>query len=310
MPDPIRVVLAVPPRRGGPRPWAEALLAGLAPEADLALVHGIGQAGRLVLGRRDLVHTTVPFVRSRRPLVATLHGNFRVEARVYRRPYERLLACADAITTTSPYLRDALELDERAHVIPAAMADPGPVWTARRDGKPEDVRALVAANFSFEQKTRGVTELLDAIGRLPAASRPASVDVCGGGMYEDRVISAVERAGPGVRFLGWRADLRARFADYDVLLYASHLDNQPMLLLEAALAGLPIVSTPIGDVPQMLDVRSMLHSWDELAPKLAAARDPGWLEDLSRANRTKVLARHGWPAVKPAWLSLYRSLVE
>ena len=42
------------------------------------------------------------------------------------------------------------------------------------------------------------------------------------------------------------------YADSDIYLNASEVDNQPVSILEAFASGLPVISTPTGDIPSMV----------------------------------------------------------
>lgn len=52
-----------------------------------------------------------------------------------------------------------------------------------------------------------------------------------------------------VQFLGWREDVPALLADADVVALASRAEGVPHVLREALYAGLPVVGTPVGGVP-------------------------------------------------------------
>ena len=65
---------------------------------------------------------------------------------------------------------------------------------------------------------------------------------------------AAQLTSGGVRFLGkvapeWMPKL---YADSDIYLNASEVDNQPVSILEAFASGLPVISTPTGDIPSMV----------------------------------------------------------
>src|SRR4029077_8140774 len=58
----------------------------------------------------------------------------------------------------------------------------------------------------------------------------------------------------GVQFIGAvdRAAMPKMYDAADVFVNMSDVDNQPVSILEAFASGLPVVSTPIGDIPSML----------------------------------------------------------
>lgn len=55
-----------------------------------------------------------------------------------------------------------------------------------------------------------------------------------------------------VHFTGWRRDLPLIYADLDVVVISSHNEGTPVSLIEAMAAGVPVVSTSVGGVPDVL----------------------------------------------------------
>ena len=54
------------------------------------------------------------------------------------------------------------------------------------------------------------------------------------------------------RFTGWRSDLPAVYADLDALVISSLNEGTPVSIIEAMAAGVPVVSTAVGGVPDLL----------------------------------------------------------
>lgn len=102
-----------------------------------------------------------------------------------------------------------------------------------------------------------------------------------------------------VRFLGWRADLARIHADLDVAVLTSRNEGSPVALIEAMAAGLPVVSTSVGGVPDLVSegVHGHLVAMDDAAALADATigllADPARRRALGSAGRTRVLARHG-----------------
>jgi glycosyltransferase involved in cell wall biosynthesis len=76
----------------------------------------------------------------------------------------------------------------------------------------------------------------------------------GGGELEAQVRASVSRSGLGDRthFLGWRRDLPLICADLDVSVISSLNEGTPVSLIEAMAAGVPVVSTRVGGVADVL----------------------------------------------------------
>jgi len=86
-----------------------------------------------------------------------------------------------------------------------------------------------------------------ALEQLP----PETQLLIAGGGPEQAALEA--QAGPNVRFLGRRTDVPELLAAADGFVLPSQLEGLPMVLLEAAAAGLPVVSTDVGGVSEIVE---------------------------------------------------------
>ena len=102
----------------------------------------------------------------------------------------------------------------------------------------------------------------------------------------------------------------ALYADADLFVNASVVDNQPVSILEAFSAGLPVISTPTGDIRFMLrDGETGVLIPPDRPAALADALDALW-RDPDRARRLAQRARkdveqYTWPAVRDQWAEAY-----
>ena len=153
-------------------------------------------------------------------------------------PFKRLLLRAiDGFVVPGKAAREYLESlgvpHDRMTTAPNAV-DPAIFGGALRTRTDGACRVIAVARLSPE---KGLDVLVEA-----AAGLPVEVVIAGAGPEEARLRS---RAGPNVRFLGNvdRDDLPALYADADIAVVPSRSDTWGMALNEAALAGLPLVST-------------------------------------------------------------------
>jgi glycosyltransferase involved in cell wall biosynthesis len=61
------------------------------------------------------------------------------------------------------------------------------------------------------------------------------------------------RISGSVEFLGFRKDVGALLAESDVFLMSSHYEGISIAVLEAMCAGLPVLATRVGGIPEMVE---------------------------------------------------------
>jgi glycosyltransferase involved in cell wall biosynthesis len=95
---------------------------------------------------------------------------------------------------------------------------------------------------------------LEMARELKAAGEDCMFCVVGGGTEEERLraLAASWGLSEQVRFLGWRNDLEAIYADSDVVVLTSHNEGTPVCLIEALAAGRAVVATDVGGVRDVL----------------------------------------------------------
>jgi glycosyltransferase involved in cell wall biosynthesis len=102
---------------------------------------------------------------------------------------------------------------------------------------------------------KGVDLLLNAMPVLWRHKPDVELHIMGhGDAAEDLRRQAAETDPERKRifFYGTVANPYAQLADYDLFVLPSRSDNLPIALLEAMLAGLPIVATSVGGVPELI----------------------------------------------------------
>lgn len=104
--------------------------------------------------------------------------------------------------------------------------------------------------------------------------------------------------GDAVRFLGWRADIDKLYADIDVVALTSRNEGSPVALIEAMAAGVPVVSTDVGGVADVVQhgVSGLLAPMDDDAAVadhiLALLAAPETRRTMGQHGRTKVGATY------------------
>ena len=218
------------------------------------------------------------------------------------------LRLADEIVVPSEYLRDVFARHGyRTRVIPNVVDTSSFRFRPRHPLRP---RFVSARNFESHYR---VDNTLEAFAIVKRRHPGATLALAGGGSLEARLRERVFALGaPDVRFCGRRAprDMPGFYDEADVFLNSSVVDNQPVSVLEAFAAGLPVISTATGDIGRMLrhgDTGLIVPADDPRAMASAATwllERPG--EALRMAQRARKEAeKYSWPAVREAWTETY-----
>jgi glycosyltransferase involved in cell wall biosynthesis len=158
-----------------------------------------------------------------------------------------------------------------------------------------------------------VDNTLEAFALLQARYPEATLTVAGYGSEERRLRRLAASLGAsGIRFVG-RVEPEAMADLYDqadVFLNSSVVDNQPVSVLEAFAAGLPVVSTDTGDIAAMVrdgETGLLVTPGDPAAMAKAVADlldNPDRALGMARRARQEVEA-YTWPRVRDAWAAVY-----
>lgn len=136
----------------------------------------------------------------------------------------------------------------RVEVVINGVPEPQPAGR-RAEGPP---RLLFVGNLSAR---KGVPELLRALALAPLASQDAQLTLAGGGdLPHWRAMARELGLGQRARFEGWADQARVGqlLSQSDVLVLPSHDEGLPLAVLEALAHGVPVVCTPVGEIPHVL----------------------------------------------------------
>jgi glycosyltransferase involved in cell wall biosynthesis len=132
-------------------------------------------------------------------------------------------------------------------------------------------------NVLAEAHRRGHRYSLTVVGSGPLASR----------LRETAARLGLERF---VTFTGSRPDAAALLAHHRVYVHAAHLENCPIVLLEAMAAGVPAIASPVGGIPELLTDGIEGLFWDPRDVSSAADRLIELLDDEPRRRRMAAAA--------------------
>jgi glycosyltransferase involved in cell wall biosynthesis len=156
---------------------------------------------------------------------------------------------------------------------------------------PADPGTLRLVFFSRIVEEKGIFVLLDAVRQLAASDVKIAVDIFGS-IDSDvaAVFAAACRDVPGAQYRGvYRGDAPALLADYDAVVLPTWFprEGHPGVLVEAMMAGVPVVTTQHMAIPEL--VTDGVNALAEALRRLAECPDERYA--MGAAHRSR-LSRH------------------
>jgi len=176
---------------------------------------------------------------------------------------------------------------------------------------------LSIGRLSYE---KGHADLLQAIsiGVAKGTLRDVRVVLVGDGPEMESLKSAAIRLGiqDQVQFAGQRSDVRPYYSLATLLALPSHSEGSPNVVLESMAAGVPIVATSVGGVPEILtgEATGLLVPVRDPAAMAAGIErllaDPALRAHLAEAARDHVAAHYTPEAHCRSLISLYLEAIS
>jgi glycosyltransferase involved in cell wall biosynthesis/folate-dependent phosphoribosylglycinamide formyltransferase PurN/peptidoglycan/xylan/chitin deacetylase (PgdA/CDA1 family) len=250
----------------------------------------------------------------RKPVVLHYHsGEADDHLKRWRFVVRPLMWLADEIVVPSTYLQRVFASHGyRARVIPNVVQ----TWRFRyRERSTPRPRLLSARNLEPHYR---VERTINAFVRLKKRFPEATLTIAGCGSQDASLRALTEQLGvSGIHFVGAidPAAMPKTYDAADIFVNTSVIDNQPVSILEAFAAGLPVVSTPTGDIPTMLrggEAGVLVDSDDDAAVADAVTRlldQPELSVRIARRAREEA-DRYTWRRVGAEWNTLYAELLS
>jgi glycosyltransferase involved in cell wall biosynthesis len=274
--------------RGGPRPWRMSVAAArmgaeLVRHHPDAVYAWLEEAALVTAAPARLTRT--PFLIARRNILGPYAA--------WGRPVLRAIGFAErrahVVTVNSRAVGDVtlargvaperIRLVPNGHVVEPELPQPPPG------------REIVIGYVARFRAEKGHRRLLDALSRIQT-DVPWHVDLAGDGPLQADIAAEIARRGLDgrVRFTGAIADARAFWAERHVAALLSDHEGSPNALIEAAMAGRPIVATAVGGAPDVVGPEGgrlvRTDDPDEIAAALQAL-----IEDGEARRRAAAAAR-------------------
>ena len=280
-------------------------------EIDILIIHTYGGASFVVEDVASLLGQ-----RFGHRIVMMLHGGAMPGFMAsHPRWARRVLARSAVIVAPSPYLQRAIRpYGFDCQVIPNVIDVKAYPYRSRRALAP---RLFWMRSFHPVYNPLMAVEVLN---RLRSTHPGATLVMAGqdkGAQAETGLACSRLGLSDAVRFPGF-LDMGGKLREgdqADIFINTSHVDNMPVAVLEACALGLPVVSTDVGGVPDLLtDGQTALLAPDgDVEGMVKAIRrllgDPDLAARLS-ANGRGLAERSAWEQVRVHWEALFASLLS
>jgi len=222
----------------------------------------------------DLVHThdykttimgLAAVTLARKPLVATLHGDTAESpaVRLYEWLNYRALRFCDSVVAVAPGL-----LEKASRCVPPGrlsyisngidITSLQKKLTPGRDiraelGVPSDAPLIGMVGRLAPEKSH--VSMIGALPRIAHPGPPPHLLIAGDGPLRDALARAAQQHSVEgrVHLLGARSDLPDIYAALTLLVHPSLTEGLPLVVLEAAAFGVPIVASSVGAIPAVLE---------------------------------------------------------
>jgi len=273
--------------------------------ADVDVVHGHGAKGGAYA---RMAHTPRP-IRVYTPHGGSLHYAWNSPAGFLYLAAERLMMSrTDLFLFESAYGRE---------VFRAKIGDPGKRARVVHNGVAAAEFVPVAADpqasdlvFVGElRQLKGVDVLIAAVAALAHDGRRVTATIVGEGPDRAAFEAAAQPLGAAIRFVGAKP-ARAAFALGRLLVVPSRAESLPYIVLEAAAAGMPMIATHVGGIPEIYGPESAaLVAPDDPAALTRAIRlaldEPDRMKEAALRLQARVRASFSAEAMTQAVLDAY-----
>lgn len=206
-------------------------------------------AARLIFPRIKVVKT--------RHISAPLNTNLPTQV-LYRRLFDHVIVTGGPSNKQALVERDGLE-SSRVSAFPIGVElnnfSPGPLQADLRVelGVPAGHRLI--GLVSYLRSYKGHAYFIEAAARLVSTLKDVTFLIVGEGPEEATIRADITRRGLAtqVRMLGYREDLLNVFRSLDLFVMPSlEGDTIPQVLIEAMAAGVPVIATAVGSIPDVV----------------------------------------------------------
>lgn len=150
-------------------------------------------------------------------------------------------------------------------------------------------KLLIVGRLSSE---KGVYYAIETLTELRSAGVDMSLTIAGDGPLRYELYNMAKKLGvsESVEFLGFEKNVYPLYETHDLLLIPSLTEGLPLVMLEAASVGMPIIASSVGAIPEVLRAEEFLVP-RPIGSSSLLERISNWiaLDELTRINLVESL---------------------
>lgn len=291
---------------------------------QIDILHSHGYKGNILFG-------FLPRFARCFPMVSTLHGWTWSGGMTRMRVYEWLdslsLSRIDRVVTVSSAMQNHPRLKNRRdlalEVVPNGIPLDSGAECKDASGLNPEIIAFCRGGFTIGAIGRLSPEkdfdsLLKVVASLSAQGTESRLVILGEGGERNSLEAAARKLGieKNVLMPGYVPDARRYLAFFSLFAMPSLTEGLPMVLLEAMLAGVPIVATRVGGIPDVLqEGRCGLLINPDCPEELECGisnvmGNPEAARERVKAARIRVADTYSSRVMADKYLAIYRSVIQ
>lgn len=297
---------------GGPYQWGCDLVSEL--RANGVDAQHVSTLYRRVLGlinvNTDVVHTTIPFPIKmwRKPILLTVQGDFTNESNILQKYYPKIIRQANAITTSSNYLKISIPLPDKTMLIPNAVFPER--FKIAKHGTRKRLNFATIMNFYIKGKVSGLIDMFDVM-RNSGLTNFRHI-IVGEGTYKPMIEEYARKTKLEIIFSGRLDNVSLVLANSDIFLYYTHQDSFPNVIAEAMASGLPVLTNNFGSMNDIIK-----HGYDGLVAETPEKYgeylkrlfdDVEYRRQLGERARESVEEKFSWHVIAKQFMKLYEEI--
>ena len=213
------------------------------------------KVGLIVQVGCEPLYSVLPALRERRPDIRILDMLFNdvghvVSHFLFERGIDGVLVES---LNMAEYIRRNSEIEERSvHIVESGIDIETFEPNKRNIRKGDELAVGYVGRMSWEKNPRG---FVDAAEAILAHNESLKFKIFGEGSQAPEVRARVDasRWRHKISFVGYVEDIRSAYAQIDVLIVPSTLDGRPANIMEANACGIPVIATPVGGIPELIE---------------------------------------------------------